>query len=70
VELLEDMLFVGLMGGMLFEGLMEVAGDWLWRNGRIASMPEVRFGCSSRVAVEEAKDRMKNIVGGGAHCMV
>jgi hypothetical protein len=61
---------VGLAGGMLFEGLTEVAGDWLWRNGRIGSMPGVGFECSGRVAVEEAKDRMKNIAGGGGHCMV
>jgi hypothetical protein len=27
-------------------------------------MPDVGFGCSGRVAVEEAKDRMKNIAGG------
>jgi hypothetical protein len=27
-------------------------------------MPEVGFGCSSRVVVEEANDRMENIAGG------
>jgi hypothetical protein len=43
---------------------VKVASDWLWCNGRIGSMPEVGFGCSSRVAVEEAKDRMTNVVGG------
>jgi hypothetical protein len=43
---------------------VKVASDWLWCNGRIGSMPEVGFGCSGRVAVEEAKDRMTNVVGG------
>jgi hypothetical protein len=28
-------------------------------------MPEVGFGCSGRVVVEDAKDRMKSIAGGG-----
>jgi hypothetical protein len=59
------MLFMELAGGMLFEELVKIAGDWLWRNGRIGSMSDVGFKCSSRVVVEEAKDRMKNIVGGG-----
>jgi hypothetical protein len=30
------MLFAELEEGMLFEDLMKVAGDWLWRNGRIS----------------------------------
>jgi hypothetical protein len=54
----------GTGGGTLFEELAKVAGDWLWHNGRIDSMPDVGFGCSGRVAVEEATDRMKNIAGG------
>jgi hypothetical protein len=34
-------------------------------------MPEVGFGCSGRVVVEDAKDRMKSIAGGGGgHYMV
>jgi hypothetical protein len=32
-------------------------------------MLEVEFGCSSRVAVEGAKDMMKSIAGGGG-CIV
>jgi hypothetical protein len=55
----------GADGGMLFEELTKVAGDYLWRNGRIGSMLEVGFRCSGRVAMEEPKDRMKNIAGGG-----
>jgi hypothetical protein len=65
VKLLEDMLFVELTEGILFEKLVKITGDWLWRNGRIGSMPEVGFGCSGKVAVEEEKDMMKNIAGGG-----
>jgi hypothetical protein len=63
-ELLGDILFVKLVEGTLFEELAKVAGDWLWCNGRIGSIPEVGFGCSGRVAVEEANDRMKSIAGG------
>jgi hypothetical protein len=65
VELLEDMLFVKLEEGMLFEELMKVAGNWLWRNGRIGSMSKVGFEFSGRVAVEEVNDRMESIAGGG-----
>jgi hypothetical protein len=56
---------VELVEGTLFEELVKVTGDWLWHNGRIGSMLEVEFGCSSRVAVEGAKDMMKSIAGGG-----
>jgi hypothetical protein len=60
------MLFVKLEEGMLFEELMKVAGNWLWRNGRIGSMSKVGFEFSGRVAVEEVNDRMESIAGGGA----
>jgi hypothetical protein len=59
------MLFVKLEEGMLFEELMKVAGNWLWRNGRIGSMSKVGFEFSGRVAVEEVNDRMESIAGGG-----
>jgi hypothetical protein len=49
---------------MLFEELAKVTCDWLWCNGRIGSMSKVRFGCSGRVAMKGANDRMKNIAGG------
>jgi hypothetical protein len=58
------MLFVELVDGMLFGELVKVAGDWLWRNGRIGSMPEVGFGCSYSVVLKKVKDRMENIAGG------
>jgi hypothetical protein len=43
---------VELVEGTLFKELAKVAGDWLWRNGRIGSTLEVGFGYSGRVAVE------------------
>jgi hypothetical protein len=49
---------------MLFAELTKVEDDWLWHNGRIGSMSEVGFGCFGKLAVEEAKDKMENIVGG------
>jgi hypothetical protein len=36
----------------------------LWSNGRIGSMPKIGSYCFGRLVVEEAKDRMKNTVGG------
>jgi hypothetical protein len=58
------MLFVELVEGILFEELVKVAGDWLWCNGRIGSMPEVVLGCSDSLVVEKTKDMMENIIGG------
>jgi hypothetical protein len=58
------MLFVDLVEGMLFRELAKVAGDWLWHNGRIGSMPEVVLGCSDSVVMETMKDRTKNIADG------
>jgi hypothetical protein len=55
VELLGDMLFVELVEGMLFGELAKVTGDWLWRNGRIGSVPEVGLGCSDSVVVQKRR---------------
>jgi hypothetical protein len=49
---------------MLFTELVKVEDGWLWSNGRIGSMPKVGSYYFGRLVVEEAKDRMKNIVGG------
>jgi hypothetical protein len=49
---------------MLFEELVKVADDWLWRNGRIGSMLEVGLGCSDSVVVKKMKDMMENVAGG------
>jgi hypothetical protein len=64
VELLGYILFVELVEGMLFGELVNVAGDWLWRNGRIGSMPKVELECSDSVVVEKVKDKMENLAGG------
>jgi hypothetical protein len=44
--------------------LVKVENDWLWRNGKIGSMPEVGFDYFGKLAMEEMNDRMKNIAGG------
>jgi hypothetical protein len=58
------MLSVELGEGILFVELANVEGGWLWRNGRIDSMPEVGFGCFDKLVVEKANDRMGCIIGG------
>jgi hypothetical protein len=65
VELLEDMLFVGL-GGMLSVELVKVVDDLVWRNIRIDNTPNVEFDWFDKLVLEKAKDRMGNIGGGGA----
>jgi hypothetical protein len=53
-----------LAEGMLFVELVNVKDDWLWRNDRIGNISEVGFGCFGKLVIEEAKDRMENIVDG------
>jgi hypothetical protein len=64
VELLAGMLSVEPGEGMLFMEPTKVDDDWLRRNGRIGSMPEVEFGCFDKLVVEKVKDRMGSIFGG------
>jgi hypothetical protein len=59
------MLFMALVKGMLSVKLTKVEGGWLLHSGMTGSMSEVGFGCYDRLAAENAKGRMGNIVGGG-----
>jgi hypothetical protein len=64
VELLEGMLSVKIVRDMLFIELAKVADGWMCRSGWIRNMPEVRLGCSGKLAMERANDRIKNIASG------
>jgi hypothetical protein len=63
VEPLEVMLYAKLEEGILFVELAKVAGYWLWCNGTIGSMLEVRLGYSGRLVVGRVKDKIENIAG-------
>jgi hypothetical protein len=51
---------------MLSVEFMEVAGGWLWRNGRTDSMPEVELDLFGKLVVEKAKDKMESIADDGS----
>jgi hypothetical protein len=59
------MWFAVLAEGTLFMDLVKVADSWLWHSDMIGSKPELEISCFGELAVEKAKDRMENIVGGG-----
>jgi hypothetical protein len=69
VELLEDMLFVGLAKDTLFGELAKVAGDWLWRNDMTGSRLQLGLGCLNKFVVK-TRCRMESIASGGVQCMV
>jgi hypothetical protein len=55
---------VVLAEGILFVKPTKVDDDWLWRNGRIDSMPKVGFDCFDKLVLERVNDMMENIAGG------
>jgi hypothetical protein len=58
------MYYVELVEGMLF---VEVAGavrGWLWRNGKIDSVPKVVLDWFGKLVAKKVKDKMPSIAGG------
>jgi hypothetical protein len=60
------MLSVEVGEGMLSVELAKIADDWMRRSGRIDNMPKVGLGWFDKFVLEKAKDKMRNIGGGGA----
>jgi hypothetical protein len=46
--------------------LAKISDDWMRRSGRIDNMPKVGLGWFDKFVLEKAKDKMRNIGGGGA----
>jgi hypothetical protein len=55
---------VALPEGMLFVELTKVEDGWLWHSDMIGNKPELGLGYFGRLAVERAKGKMENIIGG------
>jgi hypothetical protein len=50
---------------MLFVGLAKVVDGWLWHSDMIGNKPGHGLGYFGWLVVGNAKDKMKNIAGGG-----
>jgi hypothetical protein len=56
---------VALSEDMLFVGLAKVVDGWLWHSDMIGNKSGHGLGYFGWLAVGNAKDKMKNIAGGG-----